>query len=246
MSSSADLPSHVAVVMDGNGRWAQARGLPRVQGHRKGVDAAQSITTFCAQAGIPYLTLFAFSSENWRRPEDEVSFLKTLLINSLEKQFDQLHQNNVRLDVIGDVRPFGPSLERQVERARSRSANNTGLRLTIALNYGARWEITQTLKSIVEDCLKGVIDTEAITESLISERLTTSKIPDPDLFIRTGGEIRLSNFLLWQLAYTELFFTDVLWPDFDQDVFDEAIRAYRARRRRFGKTQEQVNRVCDS
>ena len=246
MSSSADLPSHVAVVMDGNGRWAQARGLPRVQGHRKGVDAAQSITTFCAKAGIPYLTLFAFSSENWQRPEDEVSFLKTLLINSLEKQFDELHQNNVRLDVIGDVRPFGPSLERQVERARSRSANNTGLRLTIALNYGARWEITQPLKSIVEDCLQGVIDAEAITESLISERLTTSQLPEPDLFIRTGGEIRLSNFLLWQLAYTELFFTDVLWPDFDQDVFDEAIRAYRARRRRFGKTQEQVNRVADS
>jgi len=232
--------------MDGNGRWAQARGLPRVQGHRKGVDAAQSITTFCAKAGIPYLTLFAFSSENWQRPEDEVSFLKTLLINSLEKQFDQLHQNNVRLDVIGDVRPFGPSLEQQVERARSRSADNTGLRLTIALNYGARWEMTQALKSIVEDCLKGDIDAEAITESLISERLTTSQIPDPDLFIRTGGEIRLSNFLLWQLAYTELFFTDVLWPDFDQDVFDEAIRAYRARRRRFGKTQEQVNRVADS
>lgn len=241
MTLNTDLPAHVAVVMDGNGRWAQARGLPRVQGHRKGVDAAREMTTLCARAGIAYLTLFAFSSENWRRPDEEVSFLKTLLMTSLQKEFKRLHANNIRLKVIGDPARFGSTLEAQVQEAESRTAQNTGLTLTIALNYGARWEIAEMTRALINECNEGILTASDITEPLISRRLSTADMPDPDLFIRTGGEIRLSNFLLWQLAYTELFFTDTLWPDFDETAFNEALEAYRSRRRRFGKTQEQVD-----
>ncbi|MEK9785382.1 MAG: isoprenyl transferase [Gammaproteobacteria bacterium] len=241
MTLNTDLPAHVAVVMDGNGRWAQARGLPRVQGHRKGVDAAREMTTLCARAGIAYLTLFAFSSENWRRPDEEVSFLKTLLMTSLQKEFKRLHANNIRLKVIGDPARFGSTLEAQVQEAESRTAQNTGLTLTIALNYGARWEIAEMTRALANECNEGILTVSDITESLISRRLSTADMPDPDLFIRTGGEIRLSNFLLWQLAYTELFFTDTLWPDFDETAFNGALEAYRSRRRRFGKTQEQVD-----
>lgn len=241
MTLNTDLPAHVAVVMDGNGRWAQARGLPRVQGHRKGVDAAREMTTLCARAGIAYLTLFAFSSENWRRPDEEVSFLKTLLMTSLQKEFKRLHANNIRLKVIGDPARFGSTLEAQVQEAESRTAQNTGLTLTIALNYGARWEIAEMTRALINECNEGILTASDITEPLISRRLSTADMPDPDLFIRTGGEIRLSNFLLWQLAYTELFFTDTLWPDFDETAFNGALEAYRSRRRRFGKTQEQVD-----
>jgi undecaprenyl diphosphate synthase len=241
MTQNMDLPTHVAVVMDGNGRWAQGRGLPRVQGHRRGVDAAREMTTLCARAGISYLTLFAFSSENWRRPEEEVSFLKTLLTTSLQKEFKRLHANNVRLKVIGDLARFGSTLATQVQEAESRTAKNTGLTLTIALNYGARWEIAEMARALASECNEGVLTASDITESFISGRLSTGDMPDPDLFIRTGGEIRLSNFLLWQLAYTELFFSDTLWPDFDEAAFNEALEAYRSRRRRFGRTQEQVD-----
>ena len=242
MSTSNAVPEHIAIVMDGNGRWAQARGQVRINGHRRGVEVVRQVTSLCAKAGVSFLTLFAFSSENWRRPQDEVTFLKKLLATSLEKEFDRLHKNNIRLNVIGDVTPFGAHLEENIERAKQKTEGNTGLTLTIALNYGARWEISAAAKNIAVDCLSGKLNPEDISESLFNDRLATVSIPDPDLFIRTGGEIRLSNFLLWQLAYTELFFTDTLWPDFDETVFNEALEAFNSRQRRFGQTGEQVGK----
>jgi undecaprenyl diphosphate synthase len=242
MSTPNAVPEHIAIVMDGNGRWAQARGQARINGHRRGVEVVREVTSLCAKAGVSFLTLFAFSSENWRRPADEVTFLKKLLATSLEKEFDRLHKNNIRLNVIGDVTPFGPHLEKNIENAKQRTDGNTGLTLTIALNYGARWEISAAAKTIAVDCVSGKLKPEDISESLFNDRLTTGNIPDPDLFIRTGGEIRLSNFLLWQLAYTELFFTDTLWPDFDETVFNQALEAFNLRQRRFGQTGEQVGK----
>ena len=234
MSTSNAVPEHIAIVMDGNGRWAQARGQVRINGHRRGVEVVRQVTSLCAKAGVSFLTLFAFSSENWRRPQDEVTFLKKLLATSLEKEFDRLHKNNIRLNVIGDVTPFGPHLEKNIESAKQRTDGNTGLTLTIALNYGARWEISAAAKDIAMDCVSGKLKPEDISETLVNDRLTTVSIPDPDLFIRTGGEIRLSNFLLWQLSYSEFYVTDVLWPDFREDDFAVAIKSYGKRQRRFG------------
>jgi undecaprenyl diphosphate synthase len=232
--------------MDGNGRWAKARGQARVQGHRRGVEAARTATSLCGNAGIPYLTLFAFSSENWKRPKEEVRFLTQLLALSLEKEMDRLHANGVRLNVIGDASSFGGKVERTIRNAQERTSGNEAMTLTIALNYGSRRELASAARHLAESCVAGRIRPEDIDEQQLDRSLSTYGLPDPDLLIRTGGEVRLSNFLLWQLAYTELVFTDTLWPDFDETVFDQAISTYRQRQRRFGRTGEQVDAGASS
>ena len=205
--ASAGLPQHVAIIMDGNGRWAKARGQARVQGHRRGVEAARTATALCGDAGIPYLTLFAFSSENWRRPDEEVRFLSQLLALSLEKELDRLHEKGVRLNVIGDPSSFGNKLANTIDGAVEKTSGNAKLTLTIALNYGARQELVLAARWLAESCMQNKITPESITESTLQNALSTYDLPDPDLLIRTGGEVRLSNFLLWQSAYTEFYFS---------------------------------------
>ena len=239
--SPEHLPQHLAIIMDGNGRWAKARGQARVQGHRRGVDAARRATTLCGEAGIRYLTLFAFSSENWRRPDEEVHFLTQLLALSLEKELGRLHENGVKLNIIGDPSSFGRKLAKRIDNALEKTSNNTTLTLTIALNYGARQELVSAVRRLAESCVANELSPRAISESDLEGALNTHGLPDPDLLVRTGGEVRLSNFLLWQLAYTELFFSDVLWPDFNEALFWDAIGAYQGRQRRFGQIGEQVD-----
>tara|TARA_B100000315_G_scaffold31778_1_gene26813 strand:- start:892 stop:1584 length:693 start_codon:yes stop_codon:yes gene_type:complete len=226
--------------MDGNGRWAQARGRPRIAGHRRGVEVVRRVVELCGKHEIPFLTLFAFSSENWNRPVEEVGLLTRLLVTSLDNEVQRLHDNGVRLKVIGDLAPFGSQIEEMITRAEEATQVNTALKLTIALNYGGRWDMLQAVQRIGIATASGELDCVDVDEELISSYLSTANQPDPDLFIRTGGELRISNFLLWQLAYTELFFTDALWPDFDEKIFLAALEAYRVRQRRFGQTREQV------
>jgi undecaprenyl diphosphate synthase len=229
------VPRHVAIVMDGNGRWAKMRFLPRVAGHRKGVEAVREAVKACAARGVKYLTLFAFSSENWRRPADEVSFLMQLFLKALEQEVGKLHPNGIRFRVIGDLSRFEPEIVELVARGEALTADNTGLTLTVAANYGGRWDILQAANRCrAED------PAAEITEERLARHLSMAYSPEPDLFIRTGGEERVSNFLLWQLAYTEFFFTPALWPDFDGALLDEAIASFRARERRFGRTSEQL------
>jgi len=241
----SDLPRHVAVIMDGNGRWARQRGLPRIAGHRKGADAVRQLVESCGKRSIPCLTLFAFSSENWRRPETEVSLLLDLFLNALEKEVKKLHANNVRFSVIGDIDRFGPKIVSRIREGESLTADNTGLELTIAANYGGRWDIAQACRQLAEQARDGVIDPAAITPERLDPYLSMAGLPEPDLFIRTGGEQRISNFLLWQLAYTELYFTPVLWPDFDDEQFNLALQSFASRQRRFGQTGEQVEALQD-
>ena len=229
------VPRHVALIMDGNGRWAKQRFLPRVAGHKRGVESLRKTIQACVDRGIEYLTVFAFSSENWRRPADEVSVLRKLFLTVLENEVEKMHANGIRLHVIGDLEPFG---ERIVELARwgeQRTSGNSKLTFTVAANYGGRWDILQAMNRAAR--LHPGAD---ITEELLASQLALSHAPEPDLFIRTGGEKRISNFLLWQLAYTELYFTDILWPDFNAQALDEAIASYQQRERRFGRTSEQV------
>jgi undecaprenyl diphosphate synthase len=233
-------PKHVAVIMDGNGRWAKSRGLPRIAGHREGVRRVRDLVNACGQLGIRYLTLFAFSSENWRRPQQEVSLLKELFLMSLEREVKKLHANNVRLRVIGDVAPFGKKIVARIAEGEELTQGNSALTLTIAANYGGRWDIAQAAREVARRVKAGEFDPEAITAESLEPYLSLHGTPEPDLFIRTGGEQRISNFLLWQLAYTELYFTSVLWPDFERREFDAAIESYRRRQRRFGLTGEQV------
>ncbi|MBM3393411.1 MAG: di-trans,poly-cis-decaprenylcistransferase [Betaproteobacteria bacterium] len=233
-----DVPRHIAVIMDGNGRWARRRMLPRAAGHKRGVDAVRAIVRSCAQTGVEYLTLFAFSSENWRRPADEVSFLMQLFVRELEQEVAELHKNNIRLKVIGDLSRFEAVLVANIRSAQELTAANTGLTLTIAANYGGRWDILQAANKLVAaDPRRGADYTEAD----LAPHLALAYAPEPDLFIRTGGEQRISNFCLWQLAYTEFHFTTVLWPDFDRAAFDAAVASYGKRERRFGRTSEQLN-----
>jgi len=232
----SNLPQHVAVIMDGNGRWAKKRMLPRVAGHKRGVEVVRDLVKRCAKLNIPHLTLFAFSSENWRRPEEEVSFLMGLFMDVLQREVAKLNENNIRLRLIGDRSGFNAELVEQITESEQLTENNTGLTLTIAANYGGRWDIMQATNQMV--AAKGAAAT--FSEGDITPYLSMHYAPDPDLFIRTGGETRISNFLLWQLTYTELFFTDILWPDFDQTSFDAAILSYQQRERRFGRTSEQV------
>jgi undecaprenyl diphosphate synthase len=230
-----DVPLHVAIVMDGNGRWAKMRFLPRVAGHRRGVEAVREAVRACASRGVKYLTLFAFSSENWRRPADEVSFLMQLFLKALEQEVGKLHQNGIRFRVIGDLSRFEPAIVELVARAEALTAGNTGLTLTVAANYGGRWDILQAANRCRAEDPAG-----EITEDRLARHLSMAYAPEPDLFIRTGGEERVSNFLLWQLAYTEFFFTPALWPDFDAALLDEAIASFGSRERRFGRTSEQL------
>ncbi len=235
-----NLPEHLAIIMDGNGRWARRRGLPRIAGHRRGVDVVRQMVRACGDRGISYLTLFAFSSENWRRPPTEVEFLVELLISTLESEIRKLHEGGVNLRIVGDLARFGARVRELVRRAEKLTRSNNRLTLTIAINYGGRWDLTQAAKRIASDVKTGLIEVDRIDEHLVEEYLSTGDMPEPDLFIRTGGETRISNFLLWQLAYSELYFTDVLWPDFDESELDIAFGSYAGRQRRFGQTGEQV------
>jgi undecaprenyl diphosphate synthase len=233
---AGDVPRHVAIIMDGNGRWAQRRRLPRIAGHRRGAEAVRATVRACADRGISYLTLFAFSSENWRRPAEEVALLLKLFKSALQNEVDKLHANGVRLKVVGDTSRFDPKLRKLIERGEELTAGNRALTLTVAANYGGRWDILQAMSQL----LKKNPGVETVDEAAISPYLAMSYAPEPDLFIRTGGEQRISNFLLWQLAYTELYFTESLWPDFDAAALDLAITSYRSRERRFGRTSEQL------
>jgi undecaprenyl diphosphate synthase len=235
---STDMPQHIAVIMDGNGRWARKRFLPRVAGHKQGMDAALELVKACVEHNIAYLTLFAFSSENWRRPADEVSFLMGLFIQGLKREVAKLHENNIKLVLIGDRTRFNAELIEQIELSERLTANNTGLTLSIAANYGGRWDILQAVNKMHMAMPSHVGDFE---EDHLAPHLAMHFAPEPDLFIRTGGEKRISNFMLWQLAYTELYFTDTLWPDFDQSAFNLALASYQNRERRFGRTSEQVS-----
>lgn len=237
--SHSGMPRHIAVIMDGNGRWAKKRYLPRVAGHKQGVETVRRVTQYCAERGIEYLTLFAFSSENWRRPAEEVSTLRQLFMVALEQEAERLHRNRVRLRVIGDIVPFGARVVELARRAEELTALNSGLTLTIAANYGGRWDLMQALGKLVR---AEPIPTEGYTEDQLAPYLALNYAPEPDLFVRTGGEQRISNFLLWQLAYTELYFTPTLWPDFDAKQLDAAIAWYQQRERRFGRTSEQVEK----
>lgn len=223
--------------MDGNGRWAKRRFLPRVAGHRKGVEAVRSAVQGCAERGVEALTLFAFSSENWRRPAEEVSLLMQLFVSALQQEVERLHQNGIRFRVIGDLSRFDPLLIELIANAQRLTAGNSGLTLTVAANYGGRWDIMQAVNRLRTEHGSG---REPWTETQLQAYLALSDLPEPDLFIRTGGEQRVSNFLLWQLAYTEFYFTDTLWPDFDAQALDQAIASYHQRERRFGRTSEQL------
>ena len=230
------IPQHIAIIMDGNGRWATKRFLPRVAGHVKGVEAVRGIVEASIRRDVKYLTLFAFSSENWRRPVEEVSLLMRLFVTALDKEVSKMHANDVRLKVVGDLSRFDDQLQKMIHTAETKTANNKGLTVTICANYGGRWDIVQAFNRIRHD-MKAEDD---ITEDQLAPYLSMAYAPEPDLFIRTGGETRISNFLLWQLAYSELYFSDTFWPDFDADSLDEAIKSYNARERRFGRTSSQV------
>ncbi|GAB1394814.1 polyprenyl diphosphate synthase [Rhodocyclaceae bacterium] len=234
---SRAMPRHVAIIMDGNGRWAKKRMLPRVAGHKQGVDTVREMVKACIERGIEYLTLFAFSSENWRRPPEEVGFLMNLFIAALEREVGRLHANGVRLRVVGDLSAFEPRLIDLIRRGENVTAENKRLTLTIAANYGGRWDLMQAINGLALAYPEKAGD---YTESDLTQFLSMSYAPEPDLFIRTGGEQRISNFLLWQLAYSELYFTDKYWPDFDTVALDEAIGSFRQRERRFGRTSEQL------
>ena len=234
-----DVPRHVAIIMDGNGRWAKQRHLPRFAGHKRGVEAVRASVKACAERGVGFLTLFAFSSENWRRPPDEVALLMQLFLGALENEVQKLHRNGIRLRVIGDQSRFDPKIQALIAEGERVTAANRGLTLTIAANYGGRWDILQALSRLARERPQAVA--AGIDEEALAPYLSMSYAPEPDLFIRTGGEQRVSNFLLWQLAYTELHFTDTLWPDFDAAALEEAFASYRQRERRFGRTSEQLD-----
>lgn len=251
MSNSADAasaiaaaqnpnPRHVGIIMDGNGRWAQKRFMPRAIGHQAGVKAVREIVECCIRRHIEVLTLFAFSSENWRRPEEEVSLLMSLFLATLQKEVKELNENNIRLLFIGDRTAFSHKLQQIMNDAEKLSAANSRLTVVIAVNYGGRWDLCQAFRAVAEKLSAGQLSIADISESLISSHLATAGLPEPDLFIRTGGEQRISNFLLWQLAYTEMYFTPTLWPDFDSKCFDDAIQSFKNRQRRFGHTGEQI------
>ncbi|MDD5580895.1 MAG: isoprenyl transferase [Methylobacter sp.] len=233
-------PRHIAIIMDGNGRWAQKRYMPRSFGHQAGVKAVRKIVEHCAKQEIEVLTLFAFSSENWRRPEAEVSMLMSLFMATLQREVSKLHRNGIRLRFIGDRTVFSDKLQGKIAEGEALTSENKGLTLVIAANYGGRWDICQALSKVAEKIVTGELKSQEISEKLINQYLSIADLPEPDLFIRTGGEQRVSNFLLWQLAYTELYFTPTLWPDFDQSSLDDAIKSFKNRQRRFGYTGEQV------
>lgn len=235
------LPEHVAIIMDGNGRWAKRLGKNRIFGHRSGVTAVRETTEACAELGIKNLTLYAFSTENWSRPQVEVNALMDLLVNTIKNEVKTLKKNNIRLLVIGDMNQLPKKNQAKLKEAMAETANNTHMNLILALSYSSKWEIVEAVKHIAREVKEGKLDPDAIDDLLISKHLSTSGIPDPELMIRTSGEQRISNFLLWQLAYSELYFTDVLWPEFRKENLYEAVLNYQQRERRFGKISEQIN-----
>ncbi|WP_293775718.1 polyprenyl diphosphate synthase [uncultured Oxalicibacterium sp.] len=232
----SSVPRHIAIIMDGNGRWATKRFMPRVAGHVKGVEAVRGVVEACARQGVEYVTFFAFSSENWRRPADEVSTLMRLFVTALEREVSKMHANGIRLKIVGDLGRFDEKLQKLIQNAERKTADNTGLTVTVCANYGGRWDIMQAVNRMVAEN-PGASD---FSEAQLSPYLALAYAPEPDLFIRTGGEERISNFLLWQLAYSELYFTDTYWPDFDAEALELAIDSYRQRERRFGRTSQQV------
>ncbi len=234
---AAQVPRHIAIIMDGNGRWARKRLMPRVAGHAKGVDSLREVIRTCLDRGVEYLTVFAFSSENWRRPKDEVSFLMQLFVKSLKAEIERIHRNNIRLRVVGDLAPFDKPLVDLIRDGEALTAGNTKMNLTICANYGGRWDIMQAVDKMVA---AGVAREGGYAEDDLAPHLALSFSPEPDLFIRTGGETRISNFMLWQLAYSELYFTDKLWPEFGEAELDAAIASFQGRERRFGRTSEQL------
>lgn len=234
------LPRHIAIIMDGNGRWAERRGLPRFAGHRAGVEAVREVVRACSAQHIEVLTLFAFSSENWRRPRREVTLLMALFTSALAREARRLHGANVRLRVVGQREAFPPRLKRAIAAAETLTRENTGLELVVAANYGGRWDITEAARELARRVARGELAPDAIDEALLDSTLSLAGLPEPDLFIRTGGEQRISNFLLWQLAYCELYFTDTLWPDFGVTAFQQALASFARRQRRFGRTGDQL------
>ena len=237
------LPQHIAVIMDGNGRWAKKKGALRIFGHRNAVDAVREVTEGCGELGIKYLTLYAFSTENWNRPKAEIDGLMELLVNTLKQEIKRLNENGVKLKTIGDITQLPKSCQENHSWAIDKTKYNKGLTLILALSYSGRWEITEAVREIANQVKAGNLQPDAINEQTIENYLKTSGIPDPELLIRTSGELRVSNFLLWQIAYTELFITPTLWPDFRKETLYEAILSYQQRERRFGKTSEQLNPV---
>ena len=235
------LPRHIAIIMDGNGRWAKKQGMARMFGHRQGVETVHNITVAATKLGIEYLTLYTFSTENWNRPKEEVDALMTLLVDTIAKETPTLMQNNVRLETIGDIDRLPDATKRKFLACIDQTSRNTGLTMILALSYSARWEITEAVRQAVIRAQQGQLRAEEVNEQFVASLMTTAAIPDPDLLIRTSGEYRISNFLLWQLAYSELYFTDCLWPEFTEEEFYKAIVDYQKRERRFGKTSEQIH-----
>jgi undecaprenyl diphosphate synthase len=236
----SNVPRHVAIIMDGNGRWATARHLPRVSGHSRGVDAVRTVVEQAGRRGVEFLTLFAFSSENWRRPQDEVSTLMRLFVAALQKEVGKLSDNGVRLRVVGDLGAFDGQLQALIRKAERDTAHNARLQLTVCASYGGRWDIVQSVRSLIATAADPRVLAQTLSEAQLAAHLGLAFAPDPDLLIRTGGEQRISNFLLWQCAYSELYFTHVLWPDFDAAAFDAALAWYATRERRFGQTSAQL------
>lgn len=246
LKKSGEIPKHIAIIMDGNGRWAKKRGLPRVAGHKRGVDTVKNIVEACAEIGVKYLTLYTFSTENWKRPKDEVSTLMRLLLNSLKERVDELCENDIRLTTIGDIDALPYEVQKQLKADIERTKNNKKMVLNLALSFSGRWEILEAVKKISKAVEKGDIRADDINEQLFSKFLTTKDLPDPDLVIRTSGEFRVSNFLLWQIAYSEFVITDIYWPDFNRHHLYESIRAFQKRERRFGKVSEQIKKEVNS
>jgi undecaprenyl diphosphate synthase len=246
MNVSGALPQHIAIIMDGNGRWAEKRNRPRTLGHRAGVKAVQVCVEFCINRNIRALTLFAFSSENWKRPEEEVGALMKLFLHLLDNEIEEMHRRGIRIQFIGAREDFSADIQQRMLRAESLTAQNTQLLLNIAASYGGRWDITQAARKLAQRCANGELRSDDINEELLSRELCLNNHPAPDLFIRTGGDFRISNFLLWQLAYTELWFTQTLWPDLDETVLEQAVMDYRQRERRFGLTSAQIQQGSPS
>jgi len=242
LKNSGEIPVHIAIIMDGNGRWARKRGLPRVAGHKRGVDTVKEITETCAQLGVKYLTLYTFSTENWNRPKEEVSMLMRLLLKSLKERVGELNENNIKLTTIGNVDSLPVEVQHELYEAIEKTKNNSKMNLNLALSYSGRWELLEAIKRIAELVSTGDITIEEINEKCVADHLTTKNIPDPDLLIRTSGEFRVSNFLLWQIAYTEFYISDVFWPDFGRKDLYEAIKSFQKRERRFGKLSDQLKK----
>ena len=243
LKQTGNIPNHIAIIMDGNGRWAKKRSLPRIAGHKEGVESVRDIVEICGQLGVNYLTLYAFSTENWKRPKQEVSLLMRLLMRALRDETDKLHEKNVRVHTIGDIAALPQEVQDELLDAIEKTKHNTGLNLLLALSYSGRWDLINAVKQIASEVKKGNLKIEHINDQIVSQHLSTKDIPEPDLLVRTSGELRISNFLLWQLAYSEIYISEVLWPDFRRGELYKAISDYQKRERRFGMVSEQLKQA---